>query len=239
MKISGKTALVTGASSGIGAATAHALAAAGARVLLLARDHERLGAVAASIRAKGGRANIYPVDLADPIAVAAVARAVLADTGAPDVLVNNAGAGRWLSVLETSADELRQMMALPYFAAFDLTREFLPAMKQRGHGRIVNVTSVASRLTWPGATAYTAARCALDALTAGLRMELAGSGIGVTLAMFGTVESEYWKHNRGSRERLPGIAAMARTLQPAEVGAAIVAGVVRDRRFILTPESST
>jgi uncharacterized protein len=150
MQIPGMPALVTRASSGIGAATAQALAARGTHVLLPARDRERL---------------------------AAVAKAVLKDTGASDILVNNAGAGRRLSVLETSPDELQQMMALPFFAAFNLTREFLAAMKQRGSGRIVNVTSVASRLVWPGATAYTAARCAVDALTKGLRLELAGSGI--------------------------------------------------------------
>jgi short-subunit dehydrogenase len=239
MQIPGMTALVTGASSGIGAATAQALAARGAHVLLLARDRdrdrERLAAVALAIRTQSGRAVVYPVDLSDPNPVAAVAKAVLKDTGALDILVNNAGAGRRLSVLETSPDELQQMMALPFFAAFNLTREFLPAMRQRGSGRIVNVTSVASRLVWPGATAYTAARCAVDALTKGLRLELAGSGIGVTLAMFGTVDSEYWKHNHGSRERLPGIAAMARTLTPDEVGAAIVSGVERNRRLVLRP----
>ncbi len=153
MQISGMTALVTGASSGIGAATAQALAARGAHVLLLARDRdrdrERLAAVALAIRTQSGRAVLYPVDLSDPNPVAAVAKAVLKDTGALDILVNNAGAGRRLSVLETSPDELQQMMALPFFAAFNLTREFLPAMKQRGSGRIVNVTSVASRLVWP------------------------------------------------------------------------------------------
>ena len=207
----------------------------GAHVLLLARDRERLAAVALAIRTQGGRADVYPVDLSDPNAVAAVAKAVLKDTRAPDILVNNAGAGRWLSVLETSPDELQQMMALPYFAAFNLTREFLPAMKQRGSGRIVNVTSVASRLVWPGATAYPAARCAMDALTKALRLALSGSGIGVTLAMFGTVDSQYWKHNPGSRERLPGIAAMARTLTPEEVGAAIASGIARNRRLVLRP----
>jgi short-subunit dehydrogenase len=235
MKISGMTALVTGASSGIGAATARALAARGAHVVLLARDHERLAAVASAIHMQGGLADIYSVDLSDPNAVTAVAKAVLRDTGAPDILVNNAGAGRWLSVIETSSDELQQMMALPFFAAFNLTREFLPAMKQRGSGRIVNVTSVASRLVWPGATAYTAARCAMDALTKALRLELGGSGIGVTLAMFGTVESEYWKHNSGSRERLPGVAAMAPTLTADKVGAAIASGVKRNRRLVLRP----
>ena len=103
MQISGMTALVTGASSGIGAATAQALAARGAHVLLLARDRERLAAVALAIRTQGGRADVYPVDLSDPNAVAAVAKAVLKDTGAPDILVNNGGSvPRSASTTETA-----------------------------------------------------------------------------------------------------------------------------------------
>ena len=137
--------------------------------------------------------------------------------------------------METDANELAQTMALPYFAAFNLTRELLPAMKRRGSGHIVNVTSVASRLTWPGATAYTAARCAVEALTNGLRLELGGSGIGVTLAMFGTGENDYWANNPGSRERVPGVAVVLPVLMPEEVGAAIVSGIEHDRRLVLRP----
>jgi NADP-dependent 3-hydroxy acid dehydrogenase YdfG len=81
---------------------------------------------------------------------------VLECHGAPDVLINSAGAGRWLSVLETSRADALQMMVVPYLGAFNLTHEFLPAMLARGSGRIVNVTSVAARLAWPGAAAYIA-----------------------------------------------------------------------------------
>jgi len=235
MNISGGTAIITGASSGIGAATARALAAKGARVVLIARDQQRLSAVASGIQQSNGWAKAYPADLSDASAVAAVASSILSEVGAPDILINNAGAGRWLSVLETGAQDVEAMMAVPYFAAFNLTRELLPSMKQRGSGCIVNVTSVASRVTWLGATAYIAARRAMDGFNEGLRLELAGSGIHVTLAMFGSIETAYWANNPGSRERLPRITSMAPVLTEQQVADAIVVGIERDRRLVLKP----
>ena len=127
------------------------------------------------------------------------------------------------------------MMAVPYLAAFNLTREFLGGMLSRRRGHIVNVTSVASRLAWPGAVAYTAARWAMEGFTAALRADVYGSGVGVTLAMFGTVESPYWTHNPGSRERLPAPAARQRALTVGEAAAAIVRGIEREQRFVLRP----
>lgn len=235
MNISGGTAIITGASSGIGAATARALAAKGARVVLIACNRQRLSAVASGIRQSNGSVQTYAADLGDASAVAAVAGAILSEVGTPDILINNAGAGRWLSVQETSAKDLQEMMAVPFFAAFNLTRELLPAMKQRGSGCIVNVTSVGSRLTWPGATAYLAARRAMDGFDQGLRLELAGSGIRVMLAMFGSIETAYWANNPGSRERLPRITSLAPVLTEQQVAEAIVGGIERDRRLVLKP----
>jgi uncharacterized protein len=235
MNVSGCTAIVTGASSGVGAATARALAAKGARVVLLARDQQRLSQVVSDIAQSNGWAKAYPVNLGDASAVAAIAGTIVSEVGAPDILINNAGAGRWLWIQETSAKDLEEMMAVPFFAAFDLTRELLPAMKRRGSGCIVNVTSVGSRLTWPGATAYLAARRALDGFNHGLRLELAGSGIRVMLAMFGSIESAYWANNPGSRERLPRVTAMAPVLTSEQAAEAIVAGIEHDRRRVLKP----
>lgn len=108
-------------------------------------------------------------------------------------------------------------------------------MLSRHRGHIVNVTSVAARLAWPGAAAYTAARWAMEGLTAALRADVYGSGVGVTLAMFGTVDSPYWEHNPGSRERLPAPAARQRALTVGEAAAAIVRGIEGDKRFVLRP----
>jgi uncharacterized protein len=233
VNLRGKKALVTGASSGIGAATARELARAGARVLLLARRRQELERVAAGL---GDRvAAVHAVDLTDPDAVARVASRITADLGTPDLVVNNAGAGQWKFVDETSPAEAVQMMAVPYFAAFFVTQAFLPGMLARGSGHIVNVSSTASRLVWPGATAYTAARWAVRGFTEALRADLAGTGIGVTLFEGGPVASRYWDHNPGSRERIPGVARLIPVMSAEEAARALVHGVERGRRLVVAP----
>src|SRR5919109_506281 len=177
MMINGKLVLVSGASSGIGAATAKAMAKAGGRVVLLARRKEALDQVAAETTSAGGRAWTYSVDLADSDAVAAVAKQITEELGTPDIIINNAGAGRWLFVDETSPAEAVQMMAVPYFAAFNVTHAFLPAILRRNSGHIVNISSVGSRFVWPGATAYLAARWAVRGFRDALRSDLAKTRI--------------------------------------------------------------
>ena len=203
MKINGKTVLVTGASSGMGASIAKAMAKAGGRLLLLARREHALRAVADEITRAGGEARVYPVDLANATAVMDVARRITAEVGTPEIIVNNAGAGKWLFVEETSPEEAVQMMALPYFAAFYITRAFLPDMLKRNSGHIVNISSVGSRFVWPGATAYLAARWAVRGFTEALRADLYRTGIRVTLYESGVVGSPYWEHNPGSLVRVP------------------------------------
>ncbi len=234
-KLDGSLALVTGAASGIGEATAHALATRGSHVLLLDRDPQRLELVADAIRTQGNGADTYVVDLSDAEAIATTARQLVALHGSPDVLVNNAGAGRWLSIVETSAEEAAQMITVPYLGAFNITRELLPGMLARGSGQIVNLTSVAACLSWPGAVAYSAARAAMEGFTNALRADLHGSGIGVTLAMFGTVESPYWQHNPGSRERVPKSARGIRVLSTQEVASLIATAIEKRSRTVIAP----
>jgi short-subunit dehydrogenase len=235
MKINGKTVLVTGASSGMGAAIGKAMAKAGGRVLLLARREDELRRVADEIKQAGGEARIYPVDLADSSSVMEVAQRIKAEVGTPDIIVNNAGSGKWRFIEETSPEEAVQMMAVPYFAAFFVTRAFMPEMLKRNSGHIVNISSVGSRFVWPGATAYLAARWAVRGFTEALRADLYGTGIDVTLYESGVVQSSYWEHNPGSQERVPKMGLLVPALTPEQVGAAIVKGVERNKRLVVIP----
>lgn len=229
----GKVALITGASSGLGAATARALADAGARVLLVARRSPELEQVAGSIRS--GSATTYSVDLSSASAVAELAERINGDVGTPDIIVNNAGAGRWKFVDETSPEEAVQMMAVPYFATFFVVHAFLPAMLRRNSGHIVNVSSVASRFVWPGATAYTAARWAVRGFSEALRADLARTNIRVTLFESGVIQSDYWAHNPGSRERVPKMGKLIPELTAEAAANAIVRGIDREQKLVVVP----
>jgi short-subunit dehydrogenase len=237
MQLNNRLAVVSGASSGIGAAVSLALGQRGARVALLARNAAELDHVAQSIHQAGGEARPFAVDLADSDALESVAASVLRELGTPDVLINNAGAGRWLFVDETSPSEAMAMVAVPYLAAFGLTGAFLPGMLARGEGHVVNVTSIAAYFTWPGATAYTAARWAMRGFNEALRADLDGTRIGVTLFAASTVESEYWANNPGSRERLPRASRSTRPITPQEAARAIVSGIENGRREVILPRT--
>jgi uncharacterized protein len=235
MQIKDRLVLITGASSGIGAATAQALARRGARVILVARTRSALEEVAAGIAALGGEAHIFAADLTNSAEVTQVAQAITDCLGTPDLLVNNAGAGRWLFLEETDPVEAVQMMAAPYFAACFTIRVFLPAMLERRTGMIVNVTSVAGYTAFPGATAYTAARWAMRGFTKALQADLHGSGLHVMLFAPGEVSSSYWDHNPGSRERMPGIARLYPKLTPEQTAEALARAIEHDRHEVILP----
>jgi short-subunit dehydrogenase len=231
-----KLVLVTGASSGIGEATAKLYSTRGARTLLLARSAERLEEVAAAIKREGGEARAFPIDLADASAIAELAARIVREIGTPDILINNAGAGRWLPFLETTAEEALAMIEVPYLAAFNLTRTLLPGMLARRSGAIACITSPASYLAWPNASAYTAARWALAGFAEVLRSELAGAGVSVTLVVLGLVESSYWEHNPGSRQHLPPVnPRLAAPMTPEAAAEAIFAGVDAGKRTVVKP----
>jgi len=234
MRIKSRAIVVTGASRGIGRSAARALARAGGRVALLARSQEVMQ-VASEIVAEGGEARGYCVDLTDPSGVEQVGRQIISDLGAPEIVVNNAGAGRWLDVEETPPEEAAAMVACPYLSAFYVTRTFLPSLLKRQEGYIVNINSPVAWLPWPGASAYMAARWALRGFTEALRTDLHGTGIRVMALVPGKTSSTYFEHNPNSEQRLPTITRWIRTLTPDEVAAALVSGIERDRSEIVIP----
>jgi short-subunit dehydrogenase len=235
MHIKDSLILITGASSGIGAATARAAARAGARVVLVARTQAALEAVAGEIRAAGGQAWVYAADLSDPVQVARMAVSVAREAGLPDIIVNSAGAGRWLFIEETSAEEAQEMMAAPYFTTFYTTRAFLPAMLARGSGQIVIINSPASRAAWPGATGYTAARWALKGFTEALRADLRGTGLSVTSVVPAKVLSPYFDHNPGTLERGPRLARLIPDLTTEQAAEGVLWAAAHNRREHVMP----
>ena len=236
MTMEQKIVLVTGASSGIGAATARLYAAQGVQVVLVARNSQNLEAKAQEIRGAGGVAHTYATDLSDPQAVQELGTKVTREVGAPDILVNNAGSGRWAPLLETPMEEVRDMIAVPYLAAAYTTRAFLPAMIERGSGGIACITSPASYVAWRDACAYTAARHALKGFVEALRADLEGSGIHVTLVVFGSVDGSYWDNNPGSRISVPlTIPGLLPEIGTSKAAAAIVEGLANKRSLVVKP----
>ncbi|MFI6503147.1 SDR family NAD(P)-dependent oxidoreductase [Nonomuraea typhae] len=225
VELRGKVVLVTGASSGIGAQTARAFARAGATLALTSRNELKLRNLAGEV----GKARVFPADLGDPGAVSVMAEHVKAAVGVPDVIVNNAGAGLWLFADETTPEQFRELAAVPFLAAGYVTTAFARDMVRRGSGRIVVVNSPASRIAWPGALGYTAARWGLRGLVSALRADLHGTGVGVTEIIPGKVSSGYFANNPGSEERIPRIADLIPTVSPEQVATALVNAVRRDR----------
>jgi uncharacterized protein len=230
MKLVGRTVLITGASSGIGEAVARAAHARGATVLLVARGETKLKALAAEL---GIRAHVYACDVGDPEAVGRLAESVRADGRSVDVLVNNAGSGRWVSIEDASPEELLDMAKVPYVAALLMTRAFVGEMIARRSGRIVTVNSGVSRAVWPGAVGYASARWALRGLDLALKSDLRGTGVGATEIVMGTVSSGYFANNPGSEEHLPKIARMVPVITPATAAEAICRGIERGRGTVI------
>ncbi len=227
-----KLALVTGASSGIGAEAARELAQAGFRVVLVARGAAELARVAEGI---GPAAVVEPCDAADGPAVLALAERLRRGYGVPDVMVNCAGAGRWLRIEDTPPSEAAAMMQAPYLAAFNVTHAFMRDMLARRSGVIIHVNSPAAIFPWPSSVGYAAARWALRGLHEALCQDLAGTGVRSCQVVFGKVSSPYFAHNPGVEEAMPGIARTIRTLTPAECGKLIARVAQRPRRQVLHP----
>jgi short-subunit dehydrogenase len=235
MDLRNRTVLITGASSGIGAATARVVAQRGGRVLLVARSAGKLERLAHEISSEGGVARPFPCDVGDPSAVADMAELVKSEAGVPAVIVNNAGAGRFLFIDETDPAELRGMTDVPYHAAFYVTRAFVEEMLRRRFGWIVNITTPAAFVPWPGAIGYASARWAVRGFTEALRAELRGTGIGVSLVVPGKVASDYFANNPGAEERIPWVSKVMRTLTPEQTGEAIADAVERERAEVFAP----
>jgi len=226
----GATALVTGASSGIGAALCRALAREGATVALVARRADRLAEVAATL-APGGHA-VFSCDVRDPRAIDATLAAAGERLGPIDVLVNNAGIGRYLAFVDTDAAETAAILETNLLAALHFTRALLPGMLARRRGHVVNVASIAARIGSRNHAVYCASKFALAGFSESLVYELDGSGVGVTLVNPGIIATPFFEH--ASFARFPS-RARRRAIAPEVVADAIVRALRRGDVEVTVP----
>jgi short-subunit dehydrogenase len=229
-----KVALVTGASSGIGGATAKLLAQAGYRIALVARREEQLQALAEEIRAAGGDALVVVADLADEAAAQRVFDRVAAVYGAVDVLVNSAGFGWYGYGSEMPWTTAWQMMQTNMVALAHFTLLALREMKARGRGHIVNIGSIAGSLPNQGIAVYSATKSFVESFTTSLHRELAGSGVHVSVIKPGPVATPFYDRAAAQEGggRIPGERFAVR---PEAVAQRILALLRRPRRVAYVP----
>ncbi|HEU5302645.1 MAG TPA: SDR family NAD(P)-dependent oxidoreductase [Acidimicrobiia bacterium] len=219
--IAGRVALVTGASSGIGAASARALAAAGATAVgLCARREDRLREVLEDCRRHAPDSELFVVDLADVDGLGAFAARIERTLGRVDVLVNNAGVAKRRRIPDLTLDELRGVLDVNLLAPVALTNALLPGMIERGWGRIVNVSSMGTRSAALRVGAYAASKAALELWTEGLYLDLLGTGVRAQVLVPGTTATEFSRPTPDNEEPFP---PDPNAQTPEDVAAALLA----------------
>jgi NADP-dependent 3-hydroxy acid dehydrogenase YdfG len=231
MELAGKVAIVTGASSGIGAATARRLAAEGATLVLAARRTDRIEQLASEL----GRAMAVTTDMRVPGQVRSLVAVAVEAFGGVDVLVNNAGQGLHQPLMDVDLDDLVAVTELNFYAPLVAMQAVVPVMRQRGGGSIVNVSSGTTLMLPVGTGAYAATKAALNMMSRTARAELAADGIAVSTVYPFVTATEFHDVLRAGRrpERRPGLEPHA-----PEVVAEAIVGLVRsgDEESVLVPE---
>ncbi len=231
--VTGQLAIVTGASSGLGEATALRLAELGARVALLARSKTDLDRVAARISDAGGAAFALPTDLADPAAVVAATERLISTAGPPRILVNAAATDAPGPAAELPVADWQRVISVNLTAPFLLSRAVLPQMRAAGGGTIVNVSSVAGRRGWANAPAYCATKFGLTGLTQALAAEGAPHGVRVVGLYPGAMATHWGTWHPADRDQ-PRRAAPEDALPPEDVAGYIAWLVCAPAHLIIT-----
>ena len=228
----GRTALVTGASSGIGRQLALRLAREGARVALVARRQPELEALAAEIRAQSGEAVVLPCDVSDAAQAAASAELALKQLGSVDILVNNAGYGGHSTFLEWDIADMERLMRVNYFGALYFTKALLPRMVERKSGWLVFISSVSGRIASPEKSAYAATKFAMTGFAEALSMEVEAAGIHLLTVYPGVIDTPFFSDRMLSRMSQKTRDSMAR---PEGLVDAIVAALAKGKRELTYP----
>jgi short-subunit dehydrogenase len=231
-RLAGSRVLVTGASTGIGAATACVLATEGASLALAARRRHLLDEVAAECAQRGAPdARVYPVDLSDLDAAEDLALRADDELGGLDAVVNNAGIPKRLNVRKLPYADAEAVMRLNYFSPLRIMLALLPRFLDRGHGTFVNVGSLAGRMASPQEAAYTASKFALTGFTETAAVDLAGTGVNFRMVQPGPIRTPIWDDLPDNDPPLYG----GRMYPPEDVAAVIVTALTEDRFEYFVP----
>jgi len=231
MKIDGKVVLITGASQGIGAACAREFRSRGARLSLTARSEDKLKEVA------DADAAITAGDITDASVRSRVVERTIQRFGRIDILINNAGIGLYAPAWKAPTDEAQAMFELNFFAPLAMIHLVTPHMQERRSGMIVNIGSIAGKVTLPWFTLYSATKFALGALTDGLRMELAEDGIRTMVVCPGYVKTDFQAHALVGQAPDRLLKGRKFAITPEQCARAVARGVERDARTVVTPRS--
>lgn len=233
-KLDGKVAVITGASKGIGKATASAFTAAGAKVVLAARTRETLEQVAADLRENGAEALAIPTDVTDVEAVQRLIEETLDVYQRLDILVNNAGVGYFGPVVDFAPDDWDVVINSNLKAIYLCARSALPPMLAQGSGQIINVLSIAAKVAFEASAAYCAAKAGALALTKVLASEVRQQNIRVTAVLPGSVHTPFW-------DGVPEHPDFEQMLKPEHVAETIVSvcgqpsGMVTEEIIVMPP----
>lgn len=200
MELKDKVILITGASMGIGEATARKLAKMGAKLVLAARSIDKLDHLAKELSGRGAEVLAVPTDLREPASIQRMVAAAMDRFGRVDVLINNAGQSIAGAVSDVNLAELRLIYELNIFAVIEAIQAVTPVMRRQGGGVIVNISSMTSRMTLPGLAGYASTKAALNLLTETARAELAPDNIRVLLMLPRTTATDFGQNALGNRE---------------------------------------
>lgn len=236
MDLKNKLILITGGSSGIGKAAAIDLHKKGSRIILQARNRDKLQAAAKEIEPLGNRVSYYSTDLTNEESVKLSAKEIIENEGLPDIIINSAGSGEWLSFNAASLSHFKNTIDSPYLATALTCKVFFDAMQVRGTGHFIIINSAACYFSFPGATGYGPARWAMLGFARALQADLYKTKFNVSMVALGKVDSPYFINNPVSEQHIPRIANwLIPTLSEKEAGAIISKTVLTKKAIVVKP----
>ncbi|MBI1952793.1 MAG: SDR family oxidoreductase [Candidatus Omnitrophica bacterium] len=231
--LKGRVVLITGAASGIGRALSHEAAREGARLALLDKDAQGLSRIGQEIQGMGGSARTYVCDLADAGQTRQTAQRIQQELAAVDVLINSAARGVEGLVEDVPLEDFKACHDVNFYGPLALIQTLIPGMKRAGDGQIVNLSTTMGRRAFPGKVSYCVTKFALNALTEGLRLELAPFGINVMMVSPGPTESNLYQTTTRHGNLKVGFDQTVKRQDPARIAKKIIRGIERRSRTVI------